>query len=236
MPTPSCGGFLQVEKEGVAEDVSRLLSEAGSVDLVSEQPNDLTEERVRQIDTAKSESSGEDADVPLRDKQDGSLRTSADVHTAIEVLSAERRLRKWTPRQSLIKLIIMLCLSEMEHVLATAKSLELNRNEISEAACYFAMKGKLIELTIVLMAFIDEAMGPVCVYEFEDYSISDTPILFRQFVRGELAALVDLEFYLMGRKQKENNLLFKLCKERQSAMVSTLPLLQLFDTAGVACH
>lgn len=96
------------------------------------------------------------------------------------------------------------------------------------------MKGKLIELAILLMVAREDVMGPVCAYENEGYFCSDTPIPFLQFVRGELAALIDLEFYLFDRKKKDEKLMFKLCKERQFAMFSTLPLLRVFDMAGVA--
>lgn len=138
-------------------------------------------------------------------KQDSSRRTDADVQTSIDELTTDKRLRQWTRRQFVIKLIIMLCLPKMKYVLNTAKSSELSRKEISEASCYFSMKGKLTGLTILLIAIKDEAMGPVCACKFECYFNSDASIPFCQIVRGELAALVDLELYLMGKKRKKRN-------------------------------
>lgn len=47
-----------------------------------------------------------------------------------------------------------------------------------------------------------------------------------------MAALIDLECYLIGRGSQEEKELCQLCKARKSAMLSLLPLFQVFEKAG----
>ncbi|XP_027126122.1 uncharacterized protein [Coffea arabica] len=253
---------VNIQDEQVAEDVTRLFREAGfrpnsqgnRLVTMKSAKDAILEEQTESIEEKKDnlgiESRGETPLNPLFPKEDTSTRTDTDFRgntfdlellkmtpliTALEKLSTYKRLRQWTPQQSIFKLIIMLCLPEMKQVLETARLLELNQKDISEAACYFAMKGKIIELAILLMVAREKSLGPVCAYGFENHSSSETAITFRQFVRRELAGLLDLGFCLMGRKDPELVRLDDLCEEREQAMLPTLPLLDVFER-GRCCY
>lgn len=101
---------------------------------------------------------------------------------------------------------------------------------IGGAISYYALKGKVIELTALLMVAREKVMGPFTV-QYADGS--EAPAMLGEFIRQELAALIDLEFYLMGRKSMEEEQMIKLCNERMSRMMSLLPVLGVFERAGV---
>lgn len=55
---------------------------------------------------------------------------------------------------------------------------------------------------------------------------------FQQFIKSELAQAIDLECRLLGRTTKKEKGLIKLCKQKKTALISALPLLEIFDKAG----
>ncbi|KAL3511905.1 hypothetical protein ACH5RR_024622 [Cinchona calisaya] len=149
------------------------------------------------------------------------------------MLRCDKTVKNWRPKaiESMFKLITILCNPKMRDALETIRLLVQNTEEIGGVISYYALKGKAIELSVLLMVAQERVMGPFTV-QYEDGS--EAPVILGQFIRGELAGLVDLEFYLMGRKKREYKQMNKLCLERKSAMISLLPLLSVFETAGVA--
>ncbi|KAL3502328.1 hypothetical protein ACH5RR_036777 [Cinchona calisaya] len=151
------------------------------------------------------------------------------LHFALEKISSVLG-REWTTKESIFKLITLLCLPQMKAALEVIRSLVQNTEKIHDVACYYANEDKLIELTILLMMAREKIMNQMTIH-VEDNSTK--VVTFRHIINSELAQLIDLAYRLMGRKTKEEKRLRQLCKRRMSSILRTLPLIEIFEKAGL---
>uniref|UniRef100_A0A5B7AYL2 Uncharacterized protein n=1 Tax=Davidia involucrata TaxID=16924 RepID=A0A5B7AYL2_DAVIN len=152
------------------------------------------------------------------------------LHIALErASSADKCLSHWTPKHSIFKLIIMLCLPEMKEAMETCRLLALNTKDIKEVICSYVKEGKFIELAILMMVARKKVMDPITLQSKDGLTLKEC-MTFRQWVKSELAALIDEEYFFMGMKEEKQ--LIRTRKEKKVAMISTLLLVEIFERVG----
>ncbi|KAA8541746.1 hypothetical protein F0562_022898 [Nyssa sinensis] len=153
------------------------------------------------------------------------------LHVALERVSAQISLTQWTTRHSIFKLIILLCLPEMKEALETSRLLAWNTctKDFKEVICSYAKEGKLIELATLILVAQKNVMGPITVRSNDGLHLKEY-MRFHQWVKSELAALIDQEYTLMGLKKEKKSI--RMCKKKKVAMMSTLLLVEIFEKAG----
>uniref|UniRef100_A0A5B7BDR9 Uncharacterized protein n=1 Tax=Davidia involucrata TaxID=16924 RepID=A0A5B7BDR9_DAVIN len=153
------------------------------------------------------------------------------LHIALKRLSSDKNLIQWTPSQSIVELIIMLCLPKMEEALETTRLLALNTKEIEEVIRFYAKRGKVTDLAVLLMVARKKFMDPITLLDKDGFTLKGC-MTFRRCIRSELAALINIEYGIMGLNEEEE--LFEVCRERKMVMMSTLLMLEIFERAGDA--
>nr|XP_027104823.1 uncharacterized protein LOC113725706 isoform X2 [Coffea arabica] len=153
------------------------------------------------------------------------------LHKAVDRLRSDIITSHWKQNESIFELIIVLCLPEMKERLEAVDLFAQKVDKINQLACFYAKEGKLIELAIIFIISWEKAMDPIKLKINGDSS--ERSMTFRQFINSEMAQAIDLGYRLIGRITKEEEELSKFCKQRKEAMISALPLVGIFEKAGV---
>uniref|UniRef100_A0A5B6ZLY6 Uncharacterized protein n=1 Tax=Davidia involucrata TaxID=16924 RepID=A0A5B6ZLY6_DAVIN len=156
------------------------------------------------------------------------------LHAVLERLSSDKNLIKWTPRQSVFKLIIQLCLPKMKEALETVRFLAWNTEQFKEVVRPYAQEGKLIELAILLMVAREKVMAPIKVQRKDepDGCTLSGYMTLRECIKCELEDIIDCEYRLFGRKDYKE--VARLYKVQKMVIKSSLLLLEIFERAGDA--
>ncbi|XP_059642812.1 uncharacterized protein LOC132284704 isoform X2 [Cornus florida] len=154
------------------------------------------------------------------------------LHVALERVRYDERLAQWTPRKSIFKLIIMLCLPKMKEALETNRLLLYNTYGFKEVVRYFVKGGKLIELAVLLMVAREIVMDPLDCQNITPFTRRMGCITLQQSIQLELTVLINYEYRLMYRNQEKK--LYRICKKLKATMMYSLQILEIFERAGGA--
>lgn len=151
---------------------------------------------------------------------------------AVERLSCDRNLIPWSPRKSLFKLIITLCLPQMNEALETINllagvpddSLVMNNTIFSAVN-----RGQVVPVAVLLLLARDRVMQSY----YQCHTVCNGRyLLFPEAIMNELATLINQESALMG--SKEHVKIFQLCREKKELMIYFLKMIEIFNRAGPA--
>uniref|UniRef100_A0A5B6YT72 Uncharacterized protein n=1 Tax=Davidia involucrata TaxID=16924 RepID=A0A5B6YT72_DAVIN len=144
------------------------------------------------------------------------------VNVAVELLSHHI---EWTPKQSVVKLVLTLYQPELRKPLDTIRLLATSTDDIEEVAYHYAEAGKLIELA-ALLKVAREKILPLSMYD--DYYSPGKTMTLRHHVAAEIVSLTDQEYRLMGSNGSK---WVQACKEKKKVMMSVMLLLEIFERA-----
>ncbi|XP_059633023.1 uncharacterized protein LOC132275869 [Cornus florida] len=163
------------------------------------------------------------------------------LNVSLETVSYHRSLIDWTPKQSIFKLIVVLCLPQMKVPLEINRLLAWNTKEVDKIFIHYAMEGELIEMATLLMV-AREKLIPL--------SMS-----IRKSIIEEIVGLTEDEIKLIGSHKNDKlveeivgltqdeskllgiNKIGKLVRslnDIKAAMTRGILLLKVFEKAGVA--
>ncbi|KAK1403569.1 hypothetical protein POM88_003174 [Heracleum sosnowskyi] len=145
-------------------------------------------------------------------------------------LSCDKYLINWSPKKSVFKLIITLCLPQMQEARETITFLagaDRASNIVSDAIFKAIKRGQVVPVAVLLLLARDRVLEDLSY--FDNGGLSG-PLKFTQSIINELASLVNQEYALMGRK--EHSEILQLCLEKKELMVYLLQMLEIFDRAG----
>ncbi|XP_059638304.1 uncharacterized protein LOC132280183 isoform X2 [Cornus florida] len=163
------------------------------------------------------------------------------LNVSLETVSYHRSLIDWTPKQSIFKLIVVLCLPQMKVPLEINRLLAWNTKEVDKIFSHYAMEGELIEMATLLMV-AREKLIPL--------SMS-----IRKSIIEEIVGLTEDEIKLIGSHKNDKlveeivrltqdeskllgiNKIGKLVRslnDIKAAMTRGILLLEVFEKAGVA--
>uniref|UniRef100_A0A5B6YSH7 Uncharacterized protein n=1 Tax=Davidia involucrata TaxID=16924 RepID=A0A5B6YSH7_DAVIN len=148
------------------------------------------------------------------------------LNVMLQKLSYHRYLVDWTPKQSIFKLIVILCLPQMRMPLELIKLLAWNTKEVNEVFYHYAMEGKLIEMAALLMVAREKVMAS-SMFQGEDFSGLDGSMSIRQSILKEITLLTDEEIKLIGNSKRCKSV--QMVKDKKAVMTLGLLLLELFE-------
>ncbi|KAK9004104.1 hypothetical protein V6N11_001914 [Hibiscus sabdariffa] len=134
-------------------------------------------------------------------------------------------LNDWTSKNSVFKLVCILCLPQLKESLESIRLVACKTDEIKAIGCNFARQGKLIELATLLMVAPEELIESTSTGSKDMRSNS-----IRRCIMSDLQALLDSEVRLTGRSK--NHKLVEKCKDEKEMKLSTLLLLEVFERVG----
>lgn len=149
---------------------------------------------------------------------------------AVERLSCDKYLINWSPKKSVFKLIITLCLPQMQEARETITFLagvETTSSIVSAAIFKAVKRGQVVSVAVLLLLARDTVLGDLSFFGNWDLG---GPLKFTQSIMNELASLVNQEYALMGRK--EHTEILQLCLEKKELMIYILQMHEIFDRAG----
>ncbi|KAH7858455.1 hypothetical protein Vadar_024060 [Vaccinium darrowii] len=137
-------------------------------------------------------------------------------------------LNLYSPGQSIFQLIVCLCLPAMRWALSTAMLLAWSSKKVAKEAYHCAMKGKLIELAVLLIVARERVLVPV--YR-EDGARLRGSMTLHQCVISQISSLFHEFIKLTGVPELGK---FTQIRGKMMLMSSTAMLLEVFQRAGPA--
>ncbi|KAK1366989.1 hypothetical protein POM88_042550 [Heracleum sosnowskyi] len=160
------------------------------------------------------------------------LSSFTPLEYAVERLSCDTNLIPWSPRKSLFKLIITLCLPQVKEALETIHLLagvSTGSTVINDTIFSAVKRGQVVSVAVLLLLARDRVMKSF--YRWPTVSNGDC-LLFPEAIMSELATLINQESALMG--SKEHAKILQLCREKKELMIYFLRMIEIFNRAGPA--
>ncbi|KAL4290213.1 hypothetical protein GQ457_14G020510 [Hibiscus cannabinus] len=161
--------------------------------------------------------------VPVLNNEDDA-RGSLPIIQSLEKLRHHPFLNDWTPKQSIFKLVCILCLPQLKEYLTIISSFASKIEEIEAIGCHLAWLGKLIELASLLM--VDATTSPR-----SNYICSNA---IHQYIMSDIRTIFDAEVKVIGRN--DSHKVIEKCKAVKEMRLSALLLLEVFEKAGVSIN
>uniref|UniRef100_A0A5B6YRY7 Uncharacterized protein n=1 Tax=Davidia involucrata TaxID=16924 RepID=A0A5B6YRY7_DAVIN len=137
----------------------------------------------------------------------------------------------WTPKQSIFKLIAVLCLPQMKVPLDVNRLLAWNTKEVNKIFNHYAMEGKFIEMAALLMVAREKVMASSMFQRKDSFGL-DGRVMIRQSILQEIALLTDEEIKSTGNSRNCKSV--RMLKNMKAMMKFSLMLLEVFERAGDA--
>ncbi|XP_058211371.1 uncharacterized protein LOC131323543 isoform X2 [Rhododendron vialii] len=161
---------------------------------------------------------GAQADVKTKDS-DTLKGGFLPLNVSLEMLGYHEYLVDWTPKDSIFKLIMLLCLPKMKIPLEVNKLLARKTKRVDDVFYYYALEGKLIEMTALLMVARKRVMAG-----FEG------SMDIRQHLFDEMTWITHDETRLMGHGNGGKSV--RGFKDKKEVIMSAFVLLEVFEKAG----
>ncbi|KAK1400135.1 hypothetical protein POM88_009998 [Heracleum sosnowskyi] len=147
---------------------------------------------------------------------------------ALESLSFDRNLVNWSPKKSVFKLIITLCLPQMREARETITLLAgvATHNTLADTIFNAVRRGQVVQVAALLLVARDKILG----VSFSGSTTWPGSMVFREAIMNELAALINQKYTLMGKQ--EHTMILKLCMEKEGLMIYILKMIEIFNRAG----
>uniref|UniRef100_A0A5B6YTY9 Uncharacterized protein n=1 Tax=Davidia involucrata TaxID=16924 RepID=A0A5B6YTY9_DAVIN len=137
----------------------------------------------------------------------------------------------WTPKQSIFKLIAVLCLPQMKVPLDVNRLLAWNTKEVNKIFNHYAMEGKFIEMAALLMVAREKVMASSMFQRKDSFGL-DGRVMVRRSILQEIALLTDEEIKSTGNSRNCKSV--RMLKNMKAMMKFSLMLLEVFERAGDA--
>ncbi|KAK8649562.1 hypothetical protein V6N13_139235 [Hibiscus sabdariffa] len=161
--------------------------------------------------------------IPILNNEDDA-KGSLPLKVSLEKLCYHPYLNDWTPKKSIFKLVVILCLPQLKESLESIR-LVACKTEIETIGCDLVRHGKLIELASLLMV-APEKLNVTTSPRSNDLRSN----AIRRCIMSGLQELLDAEVRLMGRSNSHK--LVEKCKDEKEVKLSALLLLEVFERAG----
>ncbi|GAV58947.1 hypothetical protein CFOL_v3_02480, partial [Cephalotus follicularis] len=151
------------------------------------------------------------------------------LNVALEKLCCHNYLVDLTAKDSIFKLITILCLPQMKVPLEATKLLAQHTKKATEELFRYAKDGRPLQMAVLLMVARDIVMAPI--YSQDALTLNGIMSL-RRCIKEEIAALMQDEVDLAGKSRYSTAV--KVFKEKRAGLYSALTLLDVFENAGDA--
>ncbi|GAV63229.1 hypothetical protein CFOL_v3_06749, partial [Cephalotus follicularis] len=151
------------------------------------------------------------------------------LNVALEKLGCHNYLVDWTAKDSIFKLITILCLPQMKVPLEATKLLAQHTKKATEELFRYAKDGRPLQMAVLLMVARDIVMAPI--YSQDALTLNGIMSL-RRCIKEEIAALMQDEVDLAGKSRYSTAV--KVFKEKRAGLYSALTMLDVFEKAGDA--
>ncbi|XP_059638290.1 uncharacterized protein LOC132280174 isoform X2 [Cornus florida] len=146
------------------------------------------------------------------------------LNVSLETVSYHDYFINWTPKQSIFKLIIVLCLPQMRVPLEINRLLASRTKEVDKIFSHYAIQGELIEMATLLMVAREKIM-PLSMFESKDGPNLDGSMSICESIIEENVSLTDDKVKLIG-SHKNGKLVEEsvgLTSQRASGLVVSDP-------------
>ncbi|VFQ84248.1 unnamed protein product [Cuscuta campestris] len=152
------------------------------------------------------------------------------LHIALAIPANGLVFADWVDRNGgsdAFKLICRLCAPSMRHSLEIARLIALKTNKIEKEALNYAMEGKIVEFSILLMVASEKVLRTPVYPEIEDN--------VRKMLSGKIYFLFSFLAAILAQSQQRgscNTSALQECMEKKDKLKQILVLLQIFETIG----
>ncbi|KAL4351719.1 hypothetical protein GQ457_06G043100 [Hibiscus cannabinus] len=161
--------------------------------------------------------------IPILNNEDDS-KGYLPLRATLEKLCNHPYLKDWTLEKSIFNLVCILCLPQLKESLEMVRIVAC-KTEIETIGCDLARRGKLIELTSLLMV-ASEKLKITASSGSNDLRSN----VVRRFIISDIQASLDAEVRLMGRSNSHK--LTEKFKDEKEMKLSALLVLEVFERAG----
>ncbi|WOH07528.1 hypothetical protein DCAR_0726960 [Daucus carota subsp. sativus] len=151
---------------------------------------------------------------------------------AVESLSCDTNLINWSPKKSVYKLFITLCLPQMREALETIDLLvgvSDSTTVISDTIFSAVKRGQVVPVAILLLLARDRVMQSF--YQCNKVT-SGRNLQFPEAILNELGMLINQEYALVG--SKEHAKILQLCRGKKELMIYCLQMIEIVNRVGPA--
>ncbi|VFQ94531.1 unnamed protein product [Cuscuta campestris] len=152
------------------------------------------------------------------------------LHIALAIPANGLVFADWVDRNGgsdAFKLICRLCAPSMRHSLEIARLIALKTNKIEKEALNYAMEGKIVEFSILLMVASEKVLRTPVYPEIKDN--------VRKMLSGEIYFVFSYLAAILAQSQQRgssNTGQLQKCREKKVKLKKILVLLQIFETIG----